>query len=473
MQNVQTTLRFKVRTRLSTRLVKIHPSLSVEAFLKSFTGEIGFPSTDLMGRPLHYRLRLLSNGMVLPYEKRFEQLEVAYDSVLILDAAELDTQTVLISSPNSAFPRSIYSNRRKRAIKRRSFLMLGIFTAVSGCGLALGATTEVLQRTASVSSFLHPLAPSAKQTVNSITAQKQLIFAKHQGASADGFLLASGSEDTSVLIWDKAGQVRGRLSHPAPVRAAAWAPDNQRLVTGSTNHVTFWQALTGTMLARSTHRHTAPVTSLAWSAQDPFLVVSGAIDKRAIVWPTTGSTAYHARLIFDHHTASIEAASWAPDGRSIATASQGGLIRVWDAMSGQELHGYYQPDSVSMHALSYAPTAASLAAAGDDGLVYIWNNSLTCQQQTQGNFGLQCTAVPQQLRVHTGPVRDVSWSPSGRFLASGGEDGLLAIWAPQQSSSPLLTLHFPDPIQALAWSTTDQQLASASNETVTLWNLHY
>jgi hypothetical protein len=71
------------------------------------------------------------------------------------------------------------------------------------------------------------------------------------------------------------------------------------------------------------------------------------------------------------HTGTVNAASWSPDGRRLATGSYDGTAKVWDGAGGHEL--------------------------------------LT-------------------LKGHTSPVRSVSWSPDGTRLATGGDDGTAKVW---------------------------------------------
>jgi len=285
--------------------------------------------------------------------------------------------------------------------------------------------------------------------------------------SPDGKMLTSGANDTQLLIWDVGGNVQIQVKEAGAVRAIAWSPGGEQIVVGAANQVTFLDPLNGTILARSTHRHSAQVTTLAWSPQQPSQVVSGALDKQAIVW---NATTHQPQTIFTRHTTPIESASWASDGQTIGTSSHGGVVRVWNASSGQEIHGLFLDAQTPMRALAFAPSGGQLAVGGDDGIVRLWNG-LVCQQPGQGQFEGQCQDMPQRLHAHTKPVRAVAWSPDARFLATAGDDGVVSIWYPAQSQTPLLTIQNQMPVLALAWSPTGKQLATASGNIVTIWGL--
>jgi WD40 repeat protein len=131
---------------------------------------------------------------------------------------------------------------------------------------------------------------------------------------------------------------------------------------------------------------------------------------------------------------------------------------------------FFLDAQVPMRALAFASSGSQLAVGGDDGVVRLWNG-LICQQPGQGQFGGQCQDVPQRLHAHTKPVRAVEWSLDARFLATAGDDGMVALWYPAQSRTPLLTMRHQAPVLALAWSPNGRQVATAAGNTVTIWGL--
>jgi WD40 repeat protein len=253
------------------------------------------------------------------------------------------------------------------------------------------------------------------------------------------------------------------------VSALAWSPESERLVTGTVNQVTFFTALTGMVLARSTHDHTATVTGLAWTAHNQQQVVSGALDRRALVWQTTQ---YQRQTVFTGHTTPIESVTWAVDGQTIASSSRGGVVRVWNAESGQEVHLSYQDAGLPMRAAAFAPSGMLLAVGGDDGVIRLWNGG-TCQKTGAGNEGPLCLDRPQRLQSSRSPIRCLAWSPVARYLAAGLDDGTCSVWDPAQGNQPLFTLQVqPDTaVHSLTWSPDGQHLATASGKTVVVWNL--
>ncbi len=487
----------------------------VSALVPAIVDELQLPRTDLLGNPLMYVLRYEPDGPVLPDDKSLAAAGIHPGTKLALDSYALDgtVATLMLNrrgqgshqpsfyasdtlADSAALPAldmhtsaSLYTvpHQKKKRWSRRAFLLLG------GTALAAGAVGTVYAANHHVFSFLNanqtqgvkttpaPLATSPRFNATSTaqpftppaSARVALVFAQHQQTvravawSPDGKTLASGANDRHLLTWNTDGLVQGQQNVAGSVRAVAWSPDGQWLAAGSTNQVALFNAANGLARQQVVNAHKKAVTTLAWSPHGPARLLSGSLDMQAIVWNIPGFT---RQTDFTRHTAAILSASWASDGQTVATSSEGGVVRVWNAGSGQEVHGYYLDAHLPMRALAFAPTSNTLAVGGDDGLVRLWSG-LACQQQQQGDNGSQCMDIPQRLTAHTGIVRDLAWSLDGRLLATGGDDGTLAIWYPTQSQAPLLRVHLHAPVLSLAWSPDGKQVATAAGNNVTLWGL--
>ena len=195
--------------------------------------------------------------------------------------------------------------------------------------------------------------------------------------------------------------------------------------------------------------------------------VSAGQDNRAIVWNTND---YQRQATFQRHTTPVLAVSWSADGQFVASGTQGGIIRVWQGNNAQEIHSGYDI-KVSVRTLAFAPTGTQLAVGGNDGVVRIWNG-LNCQQQANATIENQCIDTPMMLQASNTAVRSLAWSPDGRFLAVGTGDGKVTVWYPSQNQQkPIVTAKQNNIVHALTWSPKGDQLASASDTTVTIWKL--
>ncbi|KAJ6016215.1 NACHT and WD40 domain protein [Penicillium herquei] len=158
--------------------------------------------------------------------------------------------------------------------------------------------------------------------------------------SPNGRLLASGSRDFMIRIWDYG---IGALQHTldgnlGPVSALVFSPDGQLLVAGSDKSVQIWDPITGA-LQHTLSGHLDDIRSVAFS-HDGKLLASGSRDKTVRLWdPVTGAL----QQILRGHSGCVQSLVISSDGQLLASASNDETIKLWNLSTGtlqRTLKGY-------------------------------------------------------------------------------------------------------------------------------------
>jgi WD40 repeat protein len=279
-----------------------------------------------------------------------------------------------------------------------------------------------------------------------------------------------------IRVWD----VTTGRERPAPLEAPlspgvlALSPDAKTLASGdASGAVGLWEVASGRRLARfpghRNHGNAFEVSFLAFSRDNRMLACGGLL--RVQVEEFHWESSSEIRLIdlethseratipgVDRHV--IESAAFSPDGKSIAAPmnapsgdDSGGLVRLWDAVTGKERASVRRARPAT--SVDYTADGSLLVTADREWVVLrdptdgrervsLYQGGSTAEEETialspdgrtlastNGRFqlwDLRAASAPPTAGGHRFAVTCLAYAPDGRGLASGSFDRTVKLW---------------------------------------------
>jgi hypothetical protein len=220
---------------------------------------------------------------------------------------------------------------------------------------------------------------------------KRIPLGRWQDAtwSPQGLFIGVTSGHMLAAIQPNDGAIRWRLTRPEPVSLPRWAPGGRHVAyrAGDTLRIVYGNGLHDVLAGE----HMAPVAP-AWRPGDDHTIAWAATDGTVTV-----EDADTAKVLYTHRGAPVRQLAWSPDGHTLLIAGRRHAA-LSDVASGRR-----RPVHVGGEILD--------AAFGSGGLAV----AVLAGGQTDVRIdGVTVLSAP-------GRVRDLAWSPDGRWL--------LASWA--------------------------------------------
>jgi eukaryotic-like serine/threonine-protein kinase len=310
--------------------------------------------------------------------------------------------------------------------------------------------------------------------------------------SRDGNRLATASDDMTVRIWD--AQTRQELlklrGHRAGVLAAVFSPDGKQLVSASKD---------GTVKVWPINRGTPEVI--------PFPGRNYAV----AINPNGGSIAYGGEkgtgairdINADKWLMPLPVGSWihalavGPEGRRVAAAGLGDVVKVWEAKKEMlALNGHpggvcdlvFTPDGKRLITAGVADQtvrAWDLATAKQVYAFSIANNateSLAISPDGEklavgliGELKIYHAATGKEwkaTRAHYDHIDGLAYSHDGRYLASASWDGTVTLWDSTSAAIIRVFKGHSGRVHKVLFSPDDRRVFSSSDDrTIRIWDV--
>jgi len=299
---------------------------------------------------------------------------------------------------------------------------------------------------------LHSWNPRERQQVRMQNHTSQI---RDVAWSPDSRKIAFNFGATDLGIYDvDSSELERRVLEVGPLGAILsvdWSGDGTRLAIGHARGIGIADA--GGVLIVSIPQESA-VMCVEWSPDSSYLA-STAMDRSIRIWD-----GYAGNLLatLTGHAGYITAISWSSDGKWLASSDYQGWVRIWGMPSG-EMVRQLKPAGDSVYWVSWSPDTRLLAVAGSDSLTgkmllnvidvegkIVWGSEASggiyriAWSSTGSHIAATMSSDGDCIEIFTdtgisvcnltpgswGEV--VEWSADGRFIASGGYDGVLKIY---------------------------------------------
>jgi WD40 repeat protein len=407
----------------------------------------------------------------------------------------------LLAAVSMALVVAIGQWRRAQTVQEGQIIALSKYSnALFQANQEFEALIEAIRAGKQLQAQFHQAKPTTKnqvmetllQAFYSVRESNRLVghedYVSSVAFSPNGDTIATASNDGTVKLWDRAGQLLNTLPVDELLETSVkFSPDGQHIATGGNDATVKLWSRSGQLL-HTFKGHSAPVNDISFSA-DGEAIASASFDNTIKLWSRSGQLLH----TLNGHQDLVVSVSFSPDGTLLASGSSDQTVKLW-TRAGRELKTL-SGHSGTVNSVAFSPDGQTIASASDDGTVKLWNRSGQLVQTLEGHQkevtgvsfspdGQTIATVSwdqsiilwnrqgqrlQTIKGHRGWVNHVSFSPDGRLLATASNDNTVKLWLQPQQVLHVLSAHL-GLVTMVSYSPDGQLIATAATDGAKLWS---
>ena len=286
--------------------------------------------------------------------------------------------------------------------------------------------------------------------------------------SPDGQVLASGSEDLTLRLWDVAiGECFKILEgHSKWVKAITFSPDGLWLASGSFDFsIRLWEVSTGRCL-KTILGHTNVVTAVVFNS-DGQCLASSSYDQTLKLWDIKTEKCLKT---FQGHTNRVWTVTFSPDNNQLVSGGDDHATKLWDLKTGRcDRTWKGHTNSIFSIALS---SDGQMASGHEDQNVRLWNLSAgECLQTLQGHTNRVWSVAFAPKQVVSAHRNNSDFDQA--ILATGSADCTIKLWNYKTGKCLHTLLGHTSWVWSISFSLDGQYLVSTSyDHTIKIWDVN-